>query len=167
MDWKTIGVLGALGIVFFMLFGSALLKPFEWEATDVIDKSQPGQPKYYYILVDFTVDAWKTDDGRQGGVDLKDYSVKGYVTSSIPIDIIPSSGEFQIKVVVKIDGITKLAKKYDLSLGRQHFELYFEAGIGMHTVTVEIVEYWWNYWGWQQGEKVILDQQFFVNLVRI
>jgi len=166
LDWKTVGVLGCLAIVAAMLFPQ-IFQSFQWESTDIIDKSQPGQPKYYYILVDFTVDAWKTDDGRQGGVDLKDYSVKGYVTSTIPQDITPSSGEFQIKVVVKIDGITKLAKKYDLPLGRQHFELYFEAGIGMHTVMVEITEYWWNYWGWQQGEKVILDQQFFVNLVRI
>ena len=63
MDWKSVGVLGGLAIIVVMLFPQ-VFQPFQWESTDIIDKSRPGQPKYYYILVDFTVDAWKTDDGR-------------------------------------------------------------------------------------------------------
>jgi len=167
LDWKTVGVIGVLGLVFFALFGSAIMQNFAWEAADVIDESEPGKPKYYYVMVRVKLKAWKTWDGRQGGVDVLEYDVKGYVTSSIPNFVTPPSGEFQVKVQVYVDGVCKLNKKFSLPEGTHEIVWYYDAGLGMHSVRLVVVEYWWNMWGLQQDDEVKVDQQYYINLVRL
>lgn len=167
MDWKIVGVLGLLGLVFMFVFWPQLAGRFAYEGTDIIDESEPGKPKYYYIMVRLKLNAWKSWDGRQGGVDVLDYSVKGYVASSFPNFVNPPSGEFQVKVEVYVDGICKLNKKFSMPQGTNEIVWYYEAGLGMHTVRLVVTEYWWNYWGGQQGESVKVDQQFIINLVRL
>ena len=93
-----------------------------------------GKPKYYCIMVYLKLSAWKSHDGRQGGIDVLDYSVKGYVSSNISNYVSPPSGEFQVKVEVYVDSICKLNKKYSMPQSINEITWYYEAGLGMHTV---------------------------------
>jgi len=162
MDWRSIAVLGVIGIVFLWLFSGGI---FNWSGGEVVDYTPPGTAKYYYIQVSLTVCGWKANFGERGGVDVKEYDVKGVLLGYTPSPALPGGGEFQFLIKVSINGVQRLAKKFDFPGGTHTYIFYFDVTPGVYDVHLYVEYEWWCFWGALKGSNT-LSQHFLVNLIR-